>query len=62
MENNFRLLLAQQKKTISDIHRQTGISRTTLVSLYYEKDVDIRFSTLKKIAECLDISINDLVC
>lgn len=61
MQNNFRVLLAKQKLKISDVSKSTGISRSTLVSFYYERDVDIRLSTLIKLANYLHVSIDELI-
>ena len=36
MKNNLRVLLAKQRKKVIDVYKATGISKTTLTSLYYE--------------------------
>lgn len=42
MKNNFRILLAKKRKKVSDIHEVTGISKSTLTSLYYERTKNLR--------------------
>lgn len=37
MKNNMRVLLAKQRKKVSDVHEATGISKSTLIALYYER-------------------------
>ena len=37
MNNNFRVILAKQRKKVSDVHKATGISKSALISLYYER-------------------------
>ncbi|HFR4015556.1 TPA: XRE family transcriptional regulator, partial [Streptococcus suis] len=37
MNNNFRVILAKQRKKVSDVHEATGISKSALISLYYER-------------------------
>ena len=37
MKNNFRVILAKQRKKTSDVAEATGISKTTLTILYYER-------------------------
>lgn len=37
MKNNLRVLLAKQRKKVSDVHEATGISKSTLTALYYER-------------------------
>lgn len=43
MKNNFRVLLAKQRKKVSDVYKATGISKTTLTSLYYERTKNPEF-------------------
>nr|DAQ53714.1 MAG TPA: helix-turn-helix domain protein [Caudoviricetes sp.] len=37
MKNNFRIILAKQRKKIVDVYKATGIAKTTLTNLYYER-------------------------
>lgn len=61
MENNFRVLLAKQRKKVSDVHKATGISKSTLTALYYErtKHPDVRI--LQKVADYLGVTIDELL-
>lgn len=61
MKNNFRILLAKQRRKISDVYKATGISKSTLTALYYErtKHPDIRI--LQKVAEYLGVTIDELL-
>ncbi|MFM0786884.1 helix-turn-helix domain-containing protein [Streptococcus suis] len=61
MKNNFRVLLAKRKQSISEFAKISGISRSTLVSFYYERDVDIRLSTIVNIASHLDVTVDELI-
>lgn len=61
MQNNFRIILAKERKTIADIHEATGISISTLTNFYYERTDNPEFKTLIKIADCLKVSIDELV-
>ena len=61
MKNNLRVILAKKRKKISDVFEGTGISKTTLTSLYYEKNVNPSFNTLKKIADYLNVKIDDII-
>lgn len=61
MENNFRVILAKQKKKISDVHEGTGLSVYTLTNIYYERSKDPKFSTLKKITEYLNCFFDELL-
>lgn len=61
MKNNFRILLAKKRKKVSDIHEVTGISKSTLTSLYYERTKKPEIETLIKIANYLGVTIDELL-
>ena len=61
MKNNLRVILAKQRKKVSDIHELTGISKTTLIALYYERTKNPDTQTLLKIAKCLNVTLDELL-
>ncbi|HEL1644678.1 TPA: helix-turn-helix transcriptional regulator [Streptococcus suis] len=61
MKNNLRIILAKQRKKVSDIHEATGISKTTLTSLYYERTKNPETETLLKVANYLGVTIDELL-
>ncbi|RJP82105.1 helix-turn-helix domain-containing protein [Streptococcus pseudopneumoniae] len=61
MNNNFRVILAKQRKKVSDVHKATGISKSTLTALYYERSKNPTFETLQKVADFLEVTIDDLL-
>ena len=61
MNNNFRVLLARQRKKVSDVHEATGISNTTLTGLYYERTKNPETETLLKVANYLGVTIDELL-
>ena len=61
MKNNLRNILAKQRKKVSDIHEATGISKTTLTSLYYERTKNPETETLLKVANYLGVTIDELL-
>lgn len=61
MENNLRIILAKQRKKISDLHEDTGVSKTTLTSLYYERTKNPEVETLLKIANALNVTLDELL-
>lgn len=61
MKNNFRVLLAKQRKKVSDVHAETGISRSTLISLYYERTKRPGIETLQKVANYLGVTVDELL-
>lgn len=61
MENNFRVILAKQKKTLKDVHNETNLSMTTLSGIYSEKTKNPEFLTMLKIADYLEVSMDELL-
>ncbi|MCW6667533.1 helix-turn-helix transcriptional regulator [Aerococcaceae bacterium NML190938] len=61
MKNNFRVLLAKQRRSIDDVHKGTGLSKTTLTALFYERLKKPTAPTLIKIANFLSVTIDDLL-
>jgi putative transcriptional regulator len=61
MKNNLRVLLAKQRKKVPDVHEATGISKSTLTALYYERTKNPETETLLKIANYLGVSIDELL-
>lgn len=61
MKNNFRILLAKQRKKVSDIHKATGISKSALTALYYERTKHPDIKTLQKVADYLGVTIDELL-
>ena len=61
MNNNFRVILAKQRKKVSDVHKATGISKSALVSLYYERTKRPDIETLLKIADYLGVTLDELL-
>jgi len=61
MKNSLRIILAKQKKTVSDVHKATGLSKNTVTALYYERSDNPYLKTLLKIADYLDVSLDELL-
>ena len=61
MKNNFRVILDKQRKKVSDVYKATGISKTTLAHLYYERSTNPELKTLLKIADYLGVTLDELL-
>lgn len=61
MKNNLRVLLAKQRKKVIDVYKATGISKTTLTSLYYERTKNPETETLLKVAKYLGVTLDELL-
>jgi len=58
---NLAVLMAEREIKISDLAKQTGISRTTLTSLYYNQAKGVQFDTLDVICDHLMVKPNELI-
>ncbi|HEP1249469.1 TPA: helix-turn-helix transcriptional regulator [Streptococcus pyogenes] len=61
MKNNMRVLLAKQRKKVSDVAKATGIAKSTLTALYYERTKNLEVETLIKIANYLGVTLDELL-
>lgn len=61
ISNKFSRILGERLIKISTIAKDTGISRTTLTSLYYRRSTAISFEVLDKLCTYLDCGIEDII-
>ena len=57
---NIRIHMAKNKKNISDLSKATGIARSTLTPLIKGQSKMIKFETLDKISNALNIPVDML--
>lgn len=59
---NLSVVMAKKRMySLATISEATGISRTTLTALYYEKSKGVQFDTIEKVCKYLDIEIGELI-
>ena len=58
---NLSRILGEKKMKMSDLAKQSGVSKTTILSLYHEKAKGITFEVLEKIGTALDCEVSDLL-
>lgn len=61
VNNNLRVILAEQKKTIADVHTATGLSKPTITNIYYDRANNPEIQTLLRIAKYLGVSLDELL-
>lgn len=61
MENNFSRILGERLLKVSDVHDGTGISKSTLTQIYYQRVTSVRLDTLQKICDYLHIPLSELI-
>ena len=61
VNSRFATLLGQRKMRISEVHRATGISRTTLTKLYYGGGDAVSYAVLAKLCAALNCEVSDIL-
>lgn len=61
VNSKFAALLGQRKMKISEVHRLTGISRTTLTKLYYGEGNAVSYAVLAKLCTALNCDVADIL-
>lgn len=59
MKNNFSVLLGIKKVKIAEVSRETGISRTTLQTLYKENNKNPDTKTIMTLCRYFEVTPND---
>lgn len=60
IKNNLPVIMAKNRIRISELHRLTGISASSISDLYNEKTKMISFDTIEKICKALNCTIGEL--
>lgn len=61
MINNLSTLMGARLVNISDVHEATGIARTTLSNIYYRRAKGVKYETLRKLCDYLNVPLHELV-
>lgn len=61
LDNNLSQILGEKLIKISQVSKDTGISRSTLTNLYYKRSKAISGDVLHKLCDYLDCSVGDLL-
>ena len=54
-------LMGEKRYNIQDVHEKTGLSRSTISSLYHDEMQRIDYQTLAKLCELFKCSVGDLI-
>ena len=61
MKNNLSMIMGAKLLSISKVHEDTGIARSTLISLYYRRSKNVKLDTLRKLCDYLQIPLSELI-
>lgn len=54
--------MGEKRYSIEDVHKKTGLSRTTISNLYNDKATRIDFETIEKLCMLFNCELNRLLC
>jgi len=57
---NLSVLMGMRKMNIADVHRATGLNRTTVTHLYYETTQRIELHAVDKLCRLFECQVGDL--
>lgn len=60
MRNKVKKIRHEQNITQEELAKKANVSRTILSHIETEKDINVGFNTLRKIADALGYSINEI--
>lgn len=61
MKNNLRVLLAKRREKVSDVSKATGLSKSTLTALYYERTKRPDIKTLQQVCDYLGVTVDEFL-
>ena len=56
-----RVILAKKRLKVADVARETGLSKSTLTALYYERAKNPNLDTLKKVSSYLGVTLDEFL-
>ncbi|MRD74128.1 helix-turn-helix domain-containing protein [Rhodocyclus tenuis] len=57
---NLSVMMGKKKMNIADVHRATGLNRTTVTHLYYETAQRIEVHAVEKLCKLFECQVGDL--
>lgn len=61
VRSNLSTLMGAKRYSIKDVHEKTGLSRTTISSLYNDRATRIDYDTIGKLCELFDCNVGSLL-
>lgn len=60
IKNNLSRILGEKRIKITHLSKETGISRTTLTAIYYDRSEGISFQVLEKLCKYFNCKIDEI--
>lgn len=60
LKNNLSKIMGEKRIRIAELSRLTGISQQAIIAIYYEQTKSVKFETIDKICNALEIPVGEL--
>jgi len=60
LKNNLSKLLGEKRIKMSELEKISGVSKSTIIRLYYDRSKNISFHTLERLCYALECTAHDL--
>jgi putative transcriptional regulator len=60
IKNRLSTIMGEKRIKIYELQKMSGISRSTITRLYYDKTNTVRLQTLECLCKALECTLNDL--
>ena len=60
IKNNLSKIMGEKRIKIYELEKLSGVSRSTITRLYYDKTNTISFNTMENLCKSLDCTLSDL--
>jgi putative transcriptional regulator len=61
IKNNLSKLMGEKRIRISELHKISGLSQSTIIRIYYDKTKNISYETIDKLCEALECNTQELL-
>jgi len=61
IKNNLSKLMGEKRIKISELHKISGLSQSTIIRIYYDKTKNISYETINKLCWALECNTQDLL-
>ena len=61
IKSKLSILMGTHRYKMQDVFEKTGLARTTIANLYYDRTQRIDYDTLDKLCKLFDCSVGDVI-
>ena len=61
IKNNLSKIMGEKRIRISELHKISGLSQSTIIRIYYDKTKNISYESINKLCEALECNTQELL-